>query len=996
MQTKKALGILNKNAESNQTSLLSDKAEKYKADYDARENELIAKRSEAQLVVPFVNAIKRKVAKIVETPDGTIPVVASYDLYSGIRKLAERSPKDNGLTRLATHLEKVWKADPLGTLSYDNVSAITAQFKDQYPRSKAADAIEAECARVGFHKLPVAKLARLAAKVDSQDTYDFLMESNGLGGSRADQVRSRAFVRGLVAMQAGLDVDHHPVKAKDTRSSLDKVSDHLASLNKNADYNFALELLQDANSLASTLENALSQASQEALADGFEDAGQALHDLSVSLNSWMGGLTDASDRMQMLDEQPSVSPPAALAPVDDPKKDEQEFLDMGKKNLQKNVEKQDMADAGIGKKWYDPRTWGHKPASLIKQGKAVLDSKVSNAIKAEVFDFIEKLAQIPPMMEDDKDMQMSEDVQPMDDAVPAMDMLPAESESAPLDQPGLDQGVDIVKEIDEMAQEVIQNAPPAAQSYIEHETAEGHTAPPGTAEWGAEEVLNEGHEFAPPTDGWLAEEMEEMGLENSAPAEESAPVDMPAFSAAKKETKGMPMPGKIKQQIDVSTYAKKVTPDGAAKVLKASELEDRLLDGEKVVYGPVSMFINASDEVELWNKTSGVACPLSNMDIAIADFLKLASKHDEFVRSSAVKFTYSLGEVVNVPCEVCSNVYVFPKAASLDDHYVCECGYEISARVMDEIIKLGGSSKAFQLQVQYPVSDDPVKNKQMYERVMRAVNTAAPGSMKVDEEGRGFVTATLWNVDEHDVEKFSRSLQALGATSESRRVAQNAPAAPAPVGQPLPTAGGDQLPAMPLGELANAAFMNYKAQGLSFPEAMQAFVREHKERLNSAGPDAAGEILGAMAANYTSGMPAAPAAEPAPAPEAAPAPPAAPVAPVASKSADKMKVPSVRKPKDHVKVDKSPGKDTAGEDLLPNPGKIKTQQGKPDGKLSDTKMQPDSSGKDLLPSPGAIKTTHDPKSQSGIKLPNKKLDKDLAGEDAFKAPALGSSPSVKK
>jgi hypothetical protein len=71
------------------------------------------------------------------------------------------------------------------------------------------------------------------------------------------------------------------------------------------------------------------------------------------------------------------------------------------------------------------------------------------------------------------------------------------------------------------------------------------------------------------------------------------------------------------------------------------------------------------------------------------------------------------------------------------------------------------------------------------------------------------------------------------------------------------------------------------------------------------------------------------------------------------------------------------GPDTEQTGQLPSPGKIKTQQGKPDGKLSDTSHEPDSDRKD----PGTFgagkpKAQHPVTDQRGVKLPSTDMGKD--------------------
>lgn len=686
MQTRKALAQLSKGGkvyEDRVNSPLLERSAEYLEQYENTETRIIAKQQDQEMALPFLDSLRRKVASMVSSPNEALPVVTRFDLYTGIRKISERSAKDMGLRRLAQQLEHVWQADPLGSLTYGQVKELARSFKDTFPRSAAADAIEAECSRVGLHKLPVAKLARLAGKVTSQEDYEAIVHANKLDGDRVEQVRARTLIRSLVSMRSG------STDAADAVA--DKLAERNASVEKAADYEFSMKLLTDAQSLADTIGNALDQASQEAFGDGFEEAGQMMQDLSSKLDQWMGGLTDVRDRMQIQPEQqaPQQAPAKPAKPAKPPMSPEEQQL------------QQDKSDAGMGKKLFDPRTWfaakGQETIKLAKSAAKVADLFEAGEMAESLYKFSSTLAaitgQLAPMMPKKPMGPPGEMDMPMDEE-PGMDMgmePPAEMGDGMVQQPELEQGVNVLEEIDQAADEIIQEAPPQAVDYIQHEMGEGHLAPPGTAEWGAEEILNEGHEFAPPTEGWLQEEEEELGLApggDAMPMPEKLPMAPPggapphagpgemhsnmemmgkappgmedtvmklkkqypgepekAFATAwsiynknhgkqgqKDEEapveekrpggKGIPLPkGKIKQQQEVQTYAKKVTPSGGGKALKASDIEGKLLDGKRLKVGDVSIHINANDEVELWEKGAGRACALIDLDVAIADFM---------------------------------------------------------------------------------------------------------------------------------------------------------------------------------------------------------------------------------------------------------------------------------------------------------------------------------------------------------------------------------------
>lgn len=964
MQTRKALAQLSKGDkvyEDRVNSPLLERSAEYLEQYENTETHILAQQRGDEMALPFLESLRRKVASMVSSPNEELPVVTRFDLYTGIRKISERSVKDMGLKRMAQQLERVWQADPLGSLTYGQVKELVRSFKDNFPRSAAADAVEAECSRVGLHKLPVAKLARLASKVTSQEDYEAIVKGNKLDGDRVEQVRARTLIRSLVSMRSGTtDV---------AEAVAEKLADRNASVEKAADYEFTVKLLDDASSLADTIGSALDQGSQEAFRDGFEDAGQMMQDLSSKLDQWMGGLTDVRDRMQI---QPEKEAPAAPAKPQKPMKPAPTPEEMQLQN--------DMSDAGMGKKkLLDPRTWfaskGGETIKLAKMAAQVADLFEAGEMSEALLKLSSTLAaitgQLAPMAPPKKPMMpgMPEEM-PMDEA-PGMDMgmePPAEMGDGMVQQPELEQGVDVLEEIEQAADEIIQQAPPQAVDYIQHEMGEGHLAPPGTAEWGAEEILNEGHEFAPPTEGWLQEEEQELGLDPAGgemPMPEapgmgapphagpgalgSAAGDLPkppptapypnqdpegykqweqqhgkpkprpappapgmkqsdrelmakappgmedtvmklkrqypgepekAFATAwsiynkkqgQKEDaeapapekrpggKGIPLPkGKIKQQQEVQTYAKKVTPSGGGKALKASDIEGKLLDGKRLKVGDVSIHINTSDEVEIWEKDAGRACALIDIDVAIADFMAMTG-----------------------------------------------------------------------------------------------------------------------------LDKF----------------AQAAPAAPA---APAPGAPGVS-PSSPLSEIIQSGLTHYKNMGMGFLPAVSQLKKDFKERETEFDAPEAGQLVMAVGSQLWGGAQAAPAeAAPGGAPAEPALPPSNPVMPMAAgvaKDAEgKMKEPAIRKPKDHVSVPKDVGPDSETKESIPAPGgAIKTQPNKEQhGKLSPKELGKDSEGEDLLPDPGKPSAEHNPADNAGIKLPAKGLDKDLEGEDPFKTPGLKSAPSPRK
>jgi hypothetical protein len=526
MQTRTALQTLSKGEHTYGDRMgpqLLSQSDKYINAYNEIDRQILARRESLSTSsqLPFVETLRKKIAKLMDEPNGDLPVITRYDLYTGVRKVAERAPADAGLSKAAALLERSWHQDPLGTLTYKVVAHLMNQIKDQYPRSKARDAIEAECARVGLHKLPVAKLARIASKIDNQADYDLAMQTHGFGGSRPEQVRSRALVRDLVALR-GAAIDARETKSKESRDLGERVGSKVADLQKRADYQLALDMLADAQVLANKLSGLVDKASMEAHTDGADDVGAGLAQLSKKMSTWVSELGAIGQHALPLSEDQ----------VDQmvPKKEEPE----APSTPGKSVEQQDADDAGIGpKKLYDPRTWFKKypgTASLLDSVKTAAPL-LANELGVELSTFAERLAQF--VENEPLKPQLPEDLHNLPNDLGAP-LTPGDGQVQPQE---LEQGVEVVEQIQDAADQIIQEAPPEAMDYIDHEMTEGHSAPPGTAEWGAEEILNEGHDAPPPTDQWLQEEMEEMGAGPAAgpaagPKMMGAPNEMPITAKA--------------------------------------------------------------------------------------------------------------------------------------------------------------------------------------------------------------------------------------------------------------------------------------------------------------------------------------------------------------------------------------------------------------------------------------------------------------------------------
>lgn len=626
MQTRKALGVFSKSAqEDNKVSKnLSDSADKFLQQYEDREKYIASRKHQYEMSLPFVEALKSKIAKVTKTAaDDSMPVIGTFEIYSAIKKVAERSSGDRGLKRLAVQLEKSWRDNMSGSVTYGQLRSLVAVYKDQFPKSKAVDALQSECARLGYHKLPVAKLTRIASKIKNQNDYDIAIDVNDLAGDRPEQIRSREFIRAMAERSASIVAP----TSKDYRLASERALDRMATLDKNADLMSAIDKMTYAKEMAESLISELNGAAQELFEDGLEADGQSLSDLADQLEQWRGQLNVVDSGLAGDNSAESV-PSAEAAPAerrgpDVPLHDRKTFDGPSpSERAQEVMNSEDLDGAGMSKKWWDPRTWSFGKMSNLLDALDAASAIVPNRKYARI---LEKFAQMLPPPEDFGPME--------DEMLGTEDMFPAVDEpadlGAPLDMPtdglsdpavdtgDLAQAVDMMRDVEELVQT---ETPPDVQNYVDHEMAEGHhSAQPGSSAWGAEEVLFEDHSAPPPSEQWLAEE--EVEIMGGAPP----PGDQMPIMAAKKSKslKGMPLPGKIKAQPNQESKLK-FGPKDAPRVLKASEIEDALLKGRKIRAGKLTMFVNDNDEIELWRGTSGRAASLAHIDIVIEDFRRMA------------------------------------------------------------------------------------------------------------------------------------------------------------------------------------------------------------------------------------------------------------------------------------------------------------------------------------------------------------------------------------
>lgn len=228
MQTKKALGILSKGDKQYEGPVgpLAEQAERFAKAYDERENRIVAAKNRDTVIQPVLDVLRRKATKVASEQDRATPVAMRFDAYQEIKVAADQT-QDRGLIHLAKQLEQMWHKDPMGSITLGQLADLKAHYERNYPRSKIAVTVDKAISKVSYAKLPVAKLARLAAKIEDQSDFDHVIVTAGLDGDRPDQVKARTLIRELVAMR-GAVVDGREPAEKDTRTASQRASDRIA------------------------------------------------------------------------------------------------------------------------------------------------------------------------------------------------------------------------------------------------------------------------------------------------------------------------------------------------------------------------------------------------------------------------------------------------------------------------------------------------------------------------------------------------------------------------------------------------------------------------------------------------------------------------------------------------------------------------------------------------------------------------------------------------
>jgi hypothetical protein len=217
--------------------------------HSKREAEIKAtqQRHDIAAAMPAMEAARAKLGEMLRDrvmPEDT-PIVSRFDAFSVIKDASKQNKNDQSLRKLALHLERLWHKEPLGTLTVGALSRLRTHYQDMSPRSVVGEVVDTAIPKVSFKTLPVAKLTRVAAQINTQQDYDEAVVRNCLQGNDPISVRARTFICELVNRKSAAQsipgvkplaeaktqsvggVSDGPALSKRKRSTADRVIDRI-------------------------------------------------------------------------------------------------------------------------------------------------------------------------------------------------------------------------------------------------------------------------------------------------------------------------------------------------------------------------------------------------------------------------------------------------------------------------------------------------------------------------------------------------------------------------------------------------------------------------------------------------------------------------------------------------------------------------------------------------------------------------------------------------
>lgn len=221
MQTKEALRRLGGKTHS-MGDAMSRLAPKLARQQEERQRALFDRAGKAQLrqAAPFQQVLDRheRTAARDELQQGGIPVCTRADLARIASEAYRDMTTDRGLKRLAGMANVSYQEDPHGFLTVASIAEMRNAIEREFGRSAALDVLGEGIARIAFSStLPTRRLAQVASEIQGsndhelQASYHAAVERHALQGQDARSVQARAFIRGLVELQAETGQNVHRV-----------------------------------------------------------------------------------------------------------------------------------------------------------------------------------------------------------------------------------------------------------------------------------------------------------------------------------------------------------------------------------------------------------------------------------------------------------------------------------------------------------------------------------------------------------------------------------------------------------------------------------------------------------------------------------------------------------------------------------------------------------------------------------------------------------------
>lgn len=189
--------------------------EKFQADEAARietSRERYAARGRGQGAILDNLRAQLAHARAASLYDDRTPCITRFDAVQILKSARAADPRDQGLSRCATHAEHMWHQSMDGVFTVGDLARLKAHYTKEYPKSKVGSVLEEDVTRAGFQTLPVARLAQLASQVvgqtegERQARYEDVVRANGLEGDA--HYKARAALRAF----ADLAVEAAPVR----------------------------------------------------------------------------------------------------------------------------------------------------------------------------------------------------------------------------------------------------------------------------------------------------------------------------------------------------------------------------------------------------------------------------------------------------------------------------------------------------------------------------------------------------------------------------------------------------------------------------------------------------------------------------------------------------------------------------------------------------------------------------------------------------------------